>query len=255
MLRAGFASAIAYRAEFVVWFLSTNMPLVMWLLFSTVAEEAPVGRYGPKEFGAYFLVTLIVRMLTGVWVAWMLNDEVRQGLLAQRLLRPIHPFFAYAAENLGALPLRMLMLAPIAIAASFYIGREGITHSPAQLTMGIVSIALAWLLQFAAQTLIGTLALFWSNALALLDLWFGLYVAFSGYLMPIDLFPGWLQNIVRASPFPYLISQPVSAILGSVTPEQTLHGLLIQLVYVAAFTLASFGLFHVGMKRFQAFGG
>ena len=103
MLRAGFASAVAYRSEFLIWILSTNMPLVMLALWSAVARDAPVGRFGESRFRAYFLAALIVRLLTGSWVLWEMNYEVRQGTLGMRLLRPVHPFVSYAADNLAAL--------------------------------------------------------------------------------------------------------------------------------------------------------
>src|SRR5512141_2456880 len=106
MLRVGLAEAVAYRAEFLVWLLSTNMPLVMLALWSAVARDAPVGRFGQADFVAYYLATLVVRLLTGAWVIWEVNYEIRQGTLSFRLLRPIHPLVTYACENVGSMPLR-----------------------------------------------------------------------------------------------------------------------------------------------------
>src|SRR5206468_10490259 len=91
LMWVGFSEAVAYRAEFLVWMLSTTMPLIMLALWSAVAHEAPVGRFGEKEFVAYFLATFIVRQLTGSWAAWQMNFEIRRGTLALRLLRPIPP--------------------------------------------------------------------------------------------------------------------------------------------------------------------
>ena len=58
LLKVGFASAMAYRAEFFVWVLTTNLPLINLALWTAVARDAPVGRFGQAEFGAYFLATL-----------------------------------------------------------------------------------------------------------------------------------------------------------------------------------------------------
>ena len=99
LLRVGLAEAVAYRAEFLVWLLSTNMPLVMLALWSAVARDAPVGRFGQRDFVAYFLAALVVRLMTGAWVVWELTFEIRQGTLAFRLLRPIHPLVAYAVRE------------------------------------------------------------------------------------------------------------------------------------------------------------
>ena len=76
MLRVGVAEVVAYRAEFLIWILTTNMPLVMLALWSAVAMEGPVGRFGQKEFVAYYIATLIVRLLTSSWVVWQINMDI-----------------------------------------------------------------------------------------------------------------------------------------------------------------------------------
>src|SRR5450432_277356 len=117
LLRVGFAEAVAYRAEMLAWMLATTMPLVSLALWSAVAAEAPVGRFTQQRFGAYFLATLVVRQLTGSWLVWEMNQEIRSGTLSRRLLKPIHPLIAYSAENISAPPLRAALSAPVAIIA------------------------------------------------------------------------------------------------------------------------------------------
>ena len=59
--------------------LATTMPLVMLALWGAVARDAPVGRYGEPKFVAYFLATFVVRQLTGAWVFYAMNFEIRDG--------------------------------------------------------------------------------------------------------------------------------------------------------------------------------
>src|SRR5512132_808447 len=98
------------------------MPLVMLALWSAVARDAPVGRFAQRDFAAYFLAALVVRLMTGAWVIWELNFEIRQGTLAFRLLRPIHPLLAYACENVAAMPLRLALSLPVAVVLLFTVG-------------------------------------------------------------------------------------------------------------------------------------
>src|SRR5206468_2555692 len=104
LLRIGVAETVAYRGEMLVWILTTTQPLIMMGLWTAVARDSPFGGYTPAGFSAYFLATLIVRQLTGNWVAWQMSEEVRTGVMAMRLLRPIHPFFAIAASHVAAIP-------------------------------------------------------------------------------------------------------------------------------------------------------
>ena len=255
LLRVGFAGAVAYRSELLVWILSTNMPLVMLALFHEVAREAPIGGFGQKDLTAYFLVTLIVRLMTGSWVVWEMSMEVRQGTLAMRLLRPIHPFLSYAADNLAALPLRGLVALPIAVGALFCAGGEQLTKDPVLWAIVPVSILGAWLLTFAAMLAIGSLALFFESSLAVYDMWLGLFFIFSGYLMPLELLPKELHAVVNASPFPYVLSFPVQTMLGLSSRSEAFASLGIEWLYAAGFLALALVLWRQGLRRFAAYGG
>ncbi len=74
--RVGVAETIAYRAEFVVWMLTTTIPLIMLALWTSVASEGPFQNYGSADFVAYFLAVLIVRQLTSNWIAWQMFEDI-----------------------------------------------------------------------------------------------------------------------------------------------------------------------------------
>ncbi len=255
LLRIGFAENVAYRGEFVVWFLSTNMPLIMLLLWRSVAAEAPFGRFGSKEFTAYFLIVQIVRLLTGSWVIWQMNFEVQQGALSARLLRPVHPFVSYAAEHLSAQPLRLAICLPIAIIAGWVVGAGGFSHDPIAWVIFPLSVFLAWALNFSSMLIIGSAALFWGSSRSLSDLWLGPYFVLSGYIVPIELFPPWLQHAVAFTPFPYLLAFPVETALGLHSRAVMLQHFAAQMAYVLGATVVAFALWARGVSRFEAFGG
>lgn len=255
LLRVGFASSIAYRSEFLVWILATNMPLVMLALWSEVAREAPIGRYGQKEFTAYFLTTLIVRQLTGSWVVWEMNTEIRQGTLAMRLLRPIHPALSYAADNVAALPMRAAVSFPVAVITLYVVGRAQLAHDPVLWLIAPIAVLGAWVISFSAMFLIGTLGLYWESSLAVWDLWFGCYIIFSGYLMPLSLFPPWISEITRLSPFPYMLAFPVEVCLGTLTRAAAAASLGFEWLYAVGLLGAALLLWKRGLVRFAAYGG
>ncbi len=255
LFKVGLVSAVAYRSEFIVWALSTNMPLVMLALWIEVAREAPVGRFGEKEFVAYFLATLIVRLLTGSWVVWEMNTEIRQGELAMRLLRPLHPFLHYAIDALAAVPMRAILSLPIAVGALFWAGRGHLATDAAHWMIALAGMLGAWALIFAAMLTIGSLGLFWESSLALYDLWLGLFFIFSGYLMPLSFFPGWLRVASWWLPFRYTLAFPVETMLGLETVREAARSLLVQWGYVAGFVTLALFVWRRGLVRYAVFGG
>lgn len=255
LFRVGFADAVAYRGEMLIWLLSTNTPLIMLLLWTSVASEAPVGRFGQKDFAAYFLVTLVVRLLTGAWVAWEINTEIRQGPMQGRLLKPLHPFVAYASENLSAWPLRLLMVLPVVGVIAWVIGPEALSQDWRQWASFPVALFGAWAMTFCAMLTIGALSFFWHSTLSIMEVWFGLFVVFSGYIIPLELFPTWFQPVLQWLPFPYIISLPVEMALGLMPFDESLDRLVVQWCFIGVFFTIANVVWRAGVRRYEAFGG
>jgi viologen exporter family transport system permease protein len=255
LLRIGLAEAVAYRAEFLVWMLATTMPLVMLAIMSAMAREGNVGGFDRHGFVAYYLVTLIVRQMSGAWVAWEMNREIKEGTLALRLLRPIHPLASYSADALAAMPMRAIVALPIAVIVLLATAGRDLTHDPVNVVIFVVSLLGAWLLNFAVSAIIGTLGLYIESSLQVWELWFGCFMLLSGYLIPLSLFPPWLEKTARVLPFAYLQAFPVETLVGLRSRHAALVGLATQLGWAALAWGVLMILWQRGLKRFAAFGG
>ena len=255
LLRVGFAEAVAYRAEMLVWVLATTMPLVMLALWVAVAQGAPIGRYGQPQFVGYFLATFVVRQLTGSWIFYEMNFEVRDGTLSVRLLRPIHPLVAYAVGSLAALPMRALVSLPVAGIALAVVGRDVVTHDPLHWAMWLVSIVGAWLLTLLVNLAVGCLALFIESSMKVMDLWLVGYFVLSGYLLPVEFFPARLRAWVDWLPFRFQIGLPVELMTGVHAPAEALSLLARQWAWVALALAVTAFAWKRGLGRFAAYGG
>jgi ABC-2 type transport system permease protein len=255
MLRVGFAEAVAYRAELVVWVLSTTMPLIMLALWSAVARDAPVGRFGQSEFTAYFLVTFIVRQLVGSWASWQLNWEIRHGTLALRLLRPVHPMLAFAVENVGVLPLRVLVCVPVAVIALAAVGAAPLPGDATGWAFAAAALAGGWLITFLSSFAIGTLAFYFESSLKVMDVWLALFFVLSGYVAPVELYPPLLRGLADWLPFRYQIGLPVELLTSAHELPAALRLLAWQWAWVAALAVAALALWRGGLRRFAAYGG
>lgn len=255
MLRAGLAGAVAYRAEMVVWMLTTTMPLVSLSLWSAVAENGAVGRYSQRDFAVYFIAVLLVRQLTSSWVVWELNYEIRQGILAQRLLKPIHPLVYHSAANLGALPLRVVLCSPLVVLSAALFDALPLPRGPASILLFCVALTGAWLINFFVMSLVGSLAFFVESSLALFDFYLLAFVLLSGYIVPLDLFPEGVRAVTFWLPFRYTVAFPVEIATGALAGRAALSQLAIQWGFVGVLGASSLAVFRLGVRRFAAFGG
>ena len=255
LFRVGLAEMIAYRAEFIIWVLTTNMPLVMMALWTAVASEGAVGRFGVPEFQAYYLATLIIRLVTNTWMVWQLTMDIKQGALATKLLRPLHPLLAYAAEHLAAVPIRTLIVSPLVIIMLVLTPGHLAIRDPARLAIFLGSLAGAWLMLFLVMAIIGSLSLYFDSAVGVFEIWLGMHFILSGYLIPQELMPAWVASISRVLPFRYTLGFPVETLIGLNDTGQALRALGVQWLYVVGLFAAALVVWRQGMRRFVAFGG
>lgn len=254
LLKVSFAEAVAYRAEFFVWILSTTMPFIMLALMSSVVREGPIEGFDQQQITAYYLATFLVRLLTGAWVVWEMTMEIRQGTMGLRLLRPIHPFVTYAAGNLAAVPLRGVIAIPLVVTMLF-VAPDGLTGDPRFLLAAALAILGAWLLNFLIMACIGCLAFHAESATSVFEVWLGVWMILSGYLLPLTLFPAPVRAVNEWLPFRLMLDLPVSLLLGRLDGRAALAGLATQWVWIAGVGTLALVLWRTGIRRYQAYGG
>lgn len=266
LLRIGFADAIAYRAEFLVWMLTTTMPLVSMALWSTAADGERLGpeRMGQSDFVAYFTLTLLVRMLTSSWVLWRVAEDIRTGSLMRRLLLPVNPLVTYSAEQLAGLPLRVALALPLCVLLLTLYARGQVTTDPWLLGCFVVSLPGAWAINFLSMTAIALLAFYIDSPLGLFYGWLALYTLFSGYLIPLSLLPSWLNGLGSALPFRYMLEAPVRMLMGWPLPaglhdtsrshQEAALALAYEYGHIALLLGIVSVLWRSGLRRYAAFG-
>jgi ABC-2 type transport system permease protein len=255
LLRVGLSEVVAYRAEFVVWILTTNMPFVMLAIWHAVASEGPVGRFGQTDFVSYYLGGWVIRLLTSTWLVWELSMEVRGGTLSARLLRPLHPLFSFSAEHLAALPMRALIVTPVLGVLIYVAGDHLAIRDPRILVIFLAAMVGAWLLIFFTMVLLGSVSFFLESALGVFEIYLALYAVLSGYLVPLELLPPWVARVARLSPFDSMLAFPLETLIGLRDVGTAARNLGTQWAYVVLMAVLGLTVWRRGVRRYVAFGG
>ncbi len=257
MLRVGFAEAIAYRAETLIWMLTNTMPLVNLALWTAVARGGTIAGYGSRDFAAYFLAALVVRQLTGSWVLWEMSQDIRKGTLSMRLLRPVHPLLSYATENLSALPLRAGFALPVAAVGIAIAGADHVARDPAIWLVACAALLGAWLINFFSMVMMGALGFYMEQSYTVFELWLAAFFTMSGYFFPLSFIEHrapTVYAIAKALPFYVINGFPVELLLGKHDLASALHLLGVQFLWAAGFAVFGLALWRAGMKRYSAVG-
>jgi ABC-2 type transport system permease protein len=162
---------------------------------------------------------------------------------------------AYAAENVAAMPVRLAVSLPVAIGAFLLLGGQHVTHDPLLLALFPLTVFSAWLITYLAMAAVGCLAFWFDSATSLFDVWLGLFGIFSGYLVPLDLYPRWVLEVSYWLPFRYMLAFPVELVTGGLTRSQALAQLAAQWAFVLVLLAVAAGMWRLGTRRFSATGG
>jgi ABC-2 type transport system permease protein len=253
LLSVTLAAFIEYRAEVLIWMIAGTLPLIMMFIWMGLAANGPVGGYAAVDFAAYFLLVFILRQFTVCWVVQPLSREIRLGEMSARLMRPLDPYWAFVADHMIALLMRMPIVPPVVLLGLILTGAF-VKLSLAAVPLFLLAMVGAWLIRFNMHYSLGLVAFWTDQATAFEGLLFTVYMVFGGALFPIDLLPPTARAIIALTPFPYMIGFPVDVMLGKLSNAELLRGLGMQLVWTLAFIGARQLTWRHGLKRYSAVG-
>lgn len=256
LLTAQFQAAAQYRIQFVLWMLfSVIRPTIFMAAWVAVAnaQGGSVGGYAAADFAAYFVALALVTHLTGAWDFFEFEFEVRQGRLAPKLLRPLHPLHYAIVQaivfKLTTLPALLAIL--VLLAVTFHARFEA---TAVHYLLFVPSVVLGWLLNFMLGWVVACAA-FWLNRVHTVStIMQRISFIFAGQIAPIALMPAALQVVCWALPFAYTLAVPTMILRGDVTAELA----LVLMAGQAGWLVAAFVVFRLvwraGLRQFSAVG-
>lgn len=201
----------------------------------------------------WYLVATEVIQFSHPRVYAVIESEVRNGDLALRLNKPYQYLGFHAAAFLGDASVQLIAALPVAMAVAL------LTVGPVAVPLYAVPVLLfIWattlLLHFAWAAMIG-LAAFWLEDVT------GLYFildkikwVMGGFLMPIALFPDWLQQIALLLPFRLMFGEPARLLVEfSWAKAGTLLGW--QALWLGIMLALLYGVYRLGVRRVDSNGG
>ena len=252
----------AYRSHSMVSiFVGPVFFIVQYFIWTAVyASTAEANGFAQgmalEEIIRYFAATALIGYLVMDFADWNLSKLVRTGKFLTFSLRPLnHSFFALS-QKVGHRILGFIVeFVPCYLIFMFILG---IDMRPAYLGWMILSVSLAFLMNFYVNYCIG-LASFWVVQSGGIRAVYGLLGGiFSGALIPLVFFPLSLQRIQFFLPFQYTSYVPAMVFLGQYSlggidlSIPTVVG--VQALAVAAVLLLAEALNAFAMKRFTAVG-
>jgi ABC-2 type transport system permease protein len=188
---------------------------------------------------------------------------VRTGDVAFERLRPLDTYsfwYARAVARRTATPL--LRAIPMVITAGFVLRMVGASSSalnpPASASAAglfVVSMLLVIALSAAVSTMMDVITVATLSDRGASTLIGPLIIVFSGNLIPLPLFPDWMQTALRWQPFASLLDTPFRIYTAHLTGAEAAFALARQAVWVVVLVVIGRALMARVATRLQAQGG
>ena len=191
-------------------------------------------------------------------IPWSIDKEleaqVRSGNVAYELIRPISLYWLYYARSVAmrVIP-TMLRCFLIFFVASFF----GLS-APISINAGIafsLSLCLSALLS-AAMTSLVIITLFWTiSGEGIQRLMPHVTVLLTGMVVPLPLFPSWMQPFLDVQPFRGILDIPIRLYTGVIPVHEAFYWMTFQACWALAFVCLGRFLMTQAMKRLVIQGG
>jgi ABC-2 type transport system permease protein len=192
-------------------------------------------------------------------IPWSVDKEieaqVKNGNVAYELIRPVHLYGLWFVRSFALRLIPTLMrCAPIFIMGGLFLGLS----APVSWEAGFVfffSVLLALLLSSAMTTLV-LISLFWTiSGEGVQRLLPHITLLFSGTLVPLPLFPSWMQSFLNLQPFRGVMDIPCRLYTGIIPVSEAFYYLGFQLAWAFFFVLLGKWLMSRAMKNVVIQGG
>lgn len=248
----------AYRTHSLVSvFVGPVYFIVQYFIWSAVYGGE--GSLAGMEFSQtirYFGASALIGYLTMDFADWNLQMLIRTGKFLTFTMRPIHHRFFALSQKFGHRVLGFFFEFLPCLLIFMLLFRIDIL--PASMLWTILSVGLAFLMNFYVNYCLGMTAFFLVKASGVRVMYQLFAQIFSGALIPLNFFPEIMQKIMIFLPFQYTNYVPAMVWTGSESIGSfgfnVPQAVLLQAVAVGVMIVFSEALYRCAIKRFTAVG-
>ncbi|MBN1764240.1 MAG: ABC-2 family transporter protein [Sedimentisphaerales bacterium] len=226
----------------------------LWLVLFKLTGRDNIGGFTRQSFIIYLLTIRFIAVFSpgGASIAEM-NEEIRTGNLAMRLVRPAHYLPWLLFRNLpvpfisGITGLILVSILTVLLGADL--------PKAGMMLLFVCSVIATITLQYAIYQGIGILS-FWIYEVFPIERFYkSVSGLLSGELIPLTIFPATASEVLQFLPFASLAFIPGGIFTGVFTFEQALVRVIVQWTWAAILWGLVITTYQRGLEKFEAQGG
>ncbi len=260
--QAGIHGATAYRANFIAWFIGDVMYcFVMYYVWRAVfasSGQSTFHGFNMTDMVVFLFVTNLTGYLTDSDGSFSVGEEIRDGNIAMRLIKPVDFDMTFLFSEMGQKSLTFTMIfVPMLVGVEIYkyIAYGHVMFSIGTFALYMLSVVMSYLFSFYMNVCFGFMAFFLKNLWGFNILKSSILRFLSGSVIPFAFMPDALRSVMEWLPFASLSYTPVMIYMGKYSGAEIAMRLGLQFLWVVAFYLISKMIFSVAIRHVTVQGG
>lgn len=201
----------------------------------------------------YSTVALLMGLVMDIDQTRTLHDKLHSGGIATDFMKPINVPLYFFSDGSGEVLFHAVLIVPSLLFSLLIVHID--VPGPLVLATFFVSFFLGYLVGFCVNFIMNCIA-FWTleiHAARLIVTWVS--DLFGGEVIPLVIFPLFLQKIAFVLPFAAMFSTPLLIYVGVIKPERYAQALGSQVFWVIVLGLVATLMWRAGAKRVVVQGG
>lgn len=201
-----FSRFTTYRSSIIFGLFSSFVTPVLMLI--ALSETRPLGSTSAVSLIPYYLLVSQTYAIVKSSVDEKISELAHQGDVNNFLIKPLSFFRYMLFFDLAEKFTRLIYLSPLLLISFFKF--QNFTSAG----LFLLSLPICYLLSFLLAYLVGLTSFWIDESWAISNVRYVLIQLLGGVILPYSLFPRFLHDITRLTPFPYVVSFPTRLIQG-----------------------------------------
>ena len=260
--RAGMQELVAYRANFICFFIGEIMSaFIMFFVWRAVfdsSDSTTFMGFTMEDMVVYLFISFLTGYITYSDGAWAVGEEIVDGSIAMRMIRPCSFEMCFLFQELGnRIVSTAIIFAPMVLGVEIY--RFAVTGAVrfniVYFLFYILSMLLAYMISFYFNVCYGFMAFFFKNLWGTGLIKETLVNFLSGGAIPLAFLPAGLATVLNILPFASLSYTPVMIYMGMYSAGEIAWHMALQVLWMLVMMGISKLIWNSAVKHLAVQGG
>jgi ABC-2 type transport system permease protein len=230
LARCGFRRTAIYRSAALSGAITNTFFgfLRAYTFIALYQTRGEAGGYTLADALAFTFITQGMAALIGLWSWWPIAESVQTGQVASDLSRPYDYQLAWLAQDYGRALFQLLARSTPPFVVGMIAFGIALPADPLIWLAIVPSLVLAITVSFGWRFILNLTTFWWIDHRGVASTSLLVAVLFSGFLVPIAMWPDGLREVVYLLPFAAMVAIPIDVFLGKLQGVDLLAALALQ---------------------------